>query len=177
MSRKGNRARPHLKAIGDKSAPQSREETTQTTAEKRNKIMNTQTVHESINHVEKVAQNVMQACEEAQATAREHVDAAMRSASVALEGCGEINKKLTGLIQESVARAVNAGKTLATAKSLQEAADIHADYVRESFDSWIAGTGRISEISARVTKEALDPLAEQTNSTITKIAQRTKAAA
>lgn len=138
--------------------------------------MNAQTIEHSINHVEKVSQNMIQACEEAQATAREHVDAAMRSAAVAWEGYSEINQKVTGLLQESMARAVNAGKTMAGAKSLQEAAELHASFVREMFDSWIAGTGRITEISARVTKEAFDPITEQANNTMGKIAQRTKAA-
>jgi phasin family protein len=138
--------------------------------------MNAQTVNHSIDQVEKVTQNLIQACEEASTTAREHVDAAMRSASVAWEGYTEINKKVTGLIQESLARALSTGKTLAGAKSLQEAAELHADYVRESFDSWVAGTGRISEISARVTKDALDPITEHANNTIGKITQRAKAA-
>lgn len=177
MSKKNNRAKRLHRTPADIATKAREPEAKESTATSKKDItMNTETVHQSISQVEKVAQNVLQACEEAQVAAREHADAALRSATVALEGCGEINKNLTGLIQESVARAVSTGKTLAGAKSLQEAADIHADYVRESFDSWIAGTGRISEISARMTKDALDPLAERANSAFTKLAQRAKAA-
>jgi len=138
--------------------------------------MNTHTVNESLDQVEKAAQSVMQACEEVGTMAREHVDATMRAATAAWEGCTEINQNMSGLIQESVARAMNAGKTIMSAKSVKEAMDLHADFVKDAFDCWVAGTGKISEISARVTKEAIDPLAEHANKTFGKIAQRAKAA-
>src|ERR1700679_3114805 len=104
MSTKGKRARSSHEKPLEATAPEARKSAAkESTAKKKETVMNTH-VNESINQVEKVTQNLIQACEEASTTAREHLDAAMRSASVAWEGYTEINKKVSGLVQESFAR-------------------------------------------------------------------------
>lgn len=131
----------------------------------------------SMDSMNKAAQNFAQACEEASALAREQMDATVRSATTAWEGCNEINQNLNGLVQESMARALSAGKTMMGARTLREVMDLQADFMRECFDSWVAGTGKISEISARVTKDAMEPIANQANNAISKFAQKGRGAA
>ncbi|MDP9127828.1 MAG: phasin family protein [Pseudomonadota bacterium] len=138
--------------------------------------MNAQAINQSMAQVEKAAQGFMQACEHVSLITRDHLDAAVKSANVTLDGCHEINHNVHNFVQDSMAHVVNAGKTILSAKSPREAFDLHAEFVKQAFDNWIAGTGKLSEISARVTKEAVSPLAEQANHTISKIVQTAKAA-
>ncbi|MDX2027435.1 MAG: phasin family protein [Alphaproteobacteria bacterium] len=138
--------------------------------------MNT-TANETMDQVNQATQNFAQACQEASSIAREHVDATVKSAALAWEGCTEINQNLNGLVQESLSRALSAGKTMMGARTLREVMDLQADFMRECFDSWVAGTGKISEISARVTKDAMEPIANQANNAISKFAQKARSAA
>jgi phasin family protein len=126
--------------------------------------------------IEKTTQGMMKACEDASAMARDHLDAAMKSAAVMSKGMEQIASQASGLFKESMERTMNAGKTMMSAKNPKEIADLHSELVKDVFDCWVAGTGKISEISARMTQDAMAPMAEQTNNTISKIAQKAKAA-
>lgn len=126
---------------------------------------------------EKMAESVMKACEEASCVARDHVDAAMKSASVVGKGVEEIVRNAGDIFQSSVNRGLEVGKVIMSAKSVPEAVNIHSDYMKECFDNWVSLAGRMSEISARMAQEAMSPIAEQTNSTIAKFSQKVKDAA
>jgi phasin family protein len=126
--------------------------------------------------MEKATQNIAQACEDMNVLARQHMDATMKSLSATLQGYGEINQNVSSLIQELMSRTMNAGKNMMTAKSVREVADTHAECARDIFDCVVANGGKISEISARVTKEALEPMAQHANNAMSKIAEKTRAA-
>ena len=49
-------------------------------------------------------------------------------------------------------------------------------FMKEFFDSWVAGAGRLSEISARVTQEAFEPVAKHANEAINIAAQKAQQA-
>jgi phasin family protein len=139
--------------------------------------MNTNTATETMDQMEKATQTLMQACEEMNVLARDHVDATMKAANACWQGCTEITQNVNGLVQETMTRAASASKTILSAKSMREMMDLQNEFVKDFFDYWAAGTGKISEISARATKATVDPLAEHANHTMGKIAQRVKAAA
>ena len=139
--------------------------------------MDMSATNQPMEQMEKAAQKIMQACEEARSLTREHMDATMRSANLAWEGCTEINRNMSSLVQESMARAMNAGKTMMAAKSVREVMDMQTEFMKEFMDCWVSGTGKISEISARVTQNAMSPLAEHANNAMGKMAQRVKAVA
>ena len=115
--------------------------------------------------------------EELGTLARDHFDATIKSANAATKGWDELARSTSGILQESVARAMSASKTILGARNLREVTDLHNEVVKDIFDSWIASTGRISEISARVTQDVVTPITEHTNKAFTKIAQKVKVAA
>jgi len=127
--------------------------------------------------IEQATQGVLKACEDMGGLAKEHLDAAMKSAAAMKSGFEEIMPVASGLFQESATRAVNAGKTIMGAKNFREAVDLQNDFMKECFDCWVAGTSKISEISARTTQNVIAPLAEHANNTISKVTQKVKAAA
>ncbi len=127
--------------------------------------------------IDKATQSVVKACEEISGLAREQVDAAIKSTSALTRGMEEIARNTSGLLQESFARSVSAGKTMLGARNPREILDLQSEFMKDCFDCWVAGTGKISEISARTAQDAMAPIAEHTNNAINKISQKTRAAA
>lgn len=126
--------------------------------------------------VEKVAQNLASLCEEMNCLARESVDVAMKSANAVTRGIDESSRSAGSLVQDSVNRVLNASKTIMSAKDPKEFVELQSQFMKDFLECWMVGTGKISEISARMTKEAFEPVAQYTNSAITKIAQKSKVA-
>ncbi len=120
------------------------------------------------NNVEKATQGVMQAYEEINDVARAFGEATMQSASALSKGFEEISRSAGGIMQESMERTMSASKTIMSCKSVKEAMELQNEFVKNCFDSWMAGTGKITEISARISKEVLEPVTQQVNTTMSK---------
>lgn len=126
--------------------------------------------------VEKVAQNLASLCEEMNCLARESVDVAMKSANAVTRGIDESTRSAGSLMQDSMNRMISASETIMNTKNPSDFANLQAKFMKDFFECWMSGAGKISEISARMTKEAIEPVAQYTNSAITKIAQKSKVA-
>ena len=133
--------------------------------------------NDHLEQMEKATQGMMKACQDMGGLARDQLDATMKSASAMTKGFDEIARNAGTLIQESLNRTVTAGKTIMGAKSVQEVMNTQNEFIKDCFDCWVAGTGKISEISARMTQDVVGPMAEHTNNAMNKIAQKTRAAA
>jgi phasin family protein len=138
--------------------------------------MNNPTMHVSMEQFEKASQGTMKALEDMGGMMRENMDAAMQSANVCMKGCSEINNNLTGLMQESMTKVMNAGKTVATCKSMPEAMTMHSEFMKDLADHSMASFGKMMEIAARMSQDVMAPLAQQANASMNKFTQRVKAA-
>lgn len=128
-------------------------------------------------HLEKTKQTMVKGLEDASGMARDHMDAAMKAASVVGKGMEEIMRNTSSMIQESMARGMEVSKNIMGAKSVPEAMTTHSEFMKDCFDTWVAATGKISEISARMAQDAMSPIAEHTNSAISKFTNKLKDAA
>jgi phasin family protein len=135
------------------------------------------TMTPTIEQMDKTAQGLMQAFEEMNASAKAFGEATMQSASAMTKGWEEISRSASGIMQESMARTMSAGKTLMGAKNPKEMMDMQAEFMKDCFDCWMAGTGKLSEISARVTQEVIDPVAQHASAAMSKMMVKTRSAA
>ena len=126
---------------------------------------------------EKATQSMMQAYEEINSTAKAFGEATLQSANAMTKGLEEITRSASGMLQETMANSLNAGKSLMGSKSIQEAIALQQEMAKDFFDRWVAGAGKITEISARVGKEVSEPVAQQVNSAVSKIMSKAKMAA
>jgi len=115
------------------------------------------------------------ACEDANALMTGYIGAATKSAAATLQGVEDITRSVTDLMQESFARTIGASKTIMAAKSPQEAADTHAEFMKDSFDNIVASGSKLSEISLHTTKGAIDPLAQHANEAMGSVMKKAKA--
>jgi phasin family protein len=120
---------------------------------------------------EKITQNLMKVCEEMNTTACESMSAVAQSNAAFTKGCEELGRNLGTLMQDSFARTLNASRTFMSAKTLKEFADMQSEFVKDCFEHWMSGTGRMSEISARAAKETIEPVAKHATMTMSKVAQ------
>jgi phasin family protein len=133
-------------------------------------------MNEPSEQMEKVTQNLMQACDEVNANCCKSVDAMVEATAAMSKGYEEFSRKLGTLVQESVAKTMSAGKTMMSARNIQDMATLQTEFMKEFFDSWMTGAGRLSEISTRVTQEAIEPVARHANETMSKAAQQAQQA-
>jgi phasin family protein len=136
-----------------------------------------QNTTEAMENMEKHGQKMMSGYEDASHMAREHMDAAIKAATVVGKGMEEIVRSTSNLIQESMTRGLEVGKTMMSAKSMPEAMNCHSEFMKECFDQFVATTGKMSEVAARTAQEAMSPIADQTNNSIAKFTQKIKQAA
>jgi phasin family protein len=80
------------------------------------------------------------------------------------------------MMRQSFGHCMSTSKTLLSAKTPQEMADIQSTYVKECMDSAMTGSGTLSEISARAARESMEPLTRHANDTVGLMMQKTKAA-
>lgn len=119
--------------------------------------------------VDQFGKNAQQTVEDINTFTRESWDVALKSASAVSKGVDETVRSAQSLAQESFARAVSASKTILGAKTPREVFDLQSEFLKDSFDHFIASTGKLSEISARLTKEAFEPVAQHTNNALSKL--------
>jgi phasin family protein len=122
-------------------------------------------------------QTVMKACEDVNSMMTSYVSAAAKSNAATLQGIEDMTRNMSSFMQESIARSVSACKAMMTAKSPQEAADTHSEFLKDCFDGMVAGGSKMSEISLRVAKGAIDPLAQHTNEAVGAVMKKARVAA
>lgn len=127
--------------------------------------------------LEKATQSLMQAYEEVNAFARASVDANLKSVTAAAKGWDESSRSAGSLVQENISRLLNAGKTVTEAKSVRDVVTLQQELMKDCVDLWMAGAAKLSEISARTAKDVVEPVAQHANDAISRIMQKTRAAA
>ncbi|MDR3423579.1 MAG: phasin family protein [Alphaproteobacteria bacterium] len=118
------------------------------------------------NGINDIPATVTKAFEDINAAVSTYISAVTKSSAALWQGIEEITRSVSGLSQESFARAVNAYTSMTSAKTPQEAIETHTDFVKDSIDSAIAGGSKVSEISVRAAQDAINPLAEHANEAI-----------
>ncbi len=130
----------------------------------------------TVEHMEKAKEQLAKTVEDMNAFARDSWNVALKSSSALTKGWDETTRSATSLSQEGFNRAVNASKTILSAKSLSEMVELQNEHVKETLDHILASTNKLSEISARVFKDVFEPVSQHANSTVSKIMEKVRTA-
>lgn len=126
------------------------------------------------NGMNEIPATVSKAFEDINTAFSSYISAVTKSSAALWQGIEEITRSVSGISQESMARAVSAYTTMAATKSPKEAIETQTDFVKDSFDGAIASGNKVSEISARVAQEAMAPLTQHANETIGSVMKKVK---
>ncbi|MCG5239990.1 phasin family protein [Azospirillum doebereinerae] len=115
---------------------------------------------------EKATTQLLKSYEDLQAAGKANVEALVESSSIAAKGAEDLSREVVAYSQSALDKTITTGKALLTAKSLQEVVELQNSFLKSSFDSLIAETTRIHELSVKVTNEALAPLNARVTATV-----------
>lgn len=110
---------------------------------------------------DKMSQDATKMCKEGQ-------EALAESGRIYAKHMESITEFLTGLTQETVEKNTEAFKSLWGCKTLQELTEAQTKLVQESFDGFMSGAAKLSEMNIKLATEAFEPLNDQFSKTIQK---------
>ncbi|HYC03179.1 MAG TPA: phasin family protein [Azospirillaceae bacterium] len=126
--------------------------------------------------VEKVSKQAFQTYDELTAFNKGTVEAVVASSQILAKGFETVSKTWVAFAQSSMEQSVSAAKALMTVKTLREAMDLQAEFARTSFDTLVAETTKVSELSVKVANEAIEPISARVNAAVEKFGKAKLAA-
>jgi len=110
---------------------------------------------------EKLAQNSADA-------GREYSEACMKSGTIFMKGFEDIMGAVVSLAQESAEKNARFMKEAMSSKTLNEFADTQTKIAQESYDDFVSGATKITELSVKVLTESADPVSQQVTEVVKK---------
>lgn len=89
---------------------------------------------------------------------REGFTAATESAQLSAKGMQEFNSRAMMFFQGAMQSGVEVSKSVATAKSVQEAMELQASFAKTAFDTYMKQVGEMAGLCATTMKDAAAPL-------------------
>ena len=89
---------------------------------------------------------------------QENVDAALKSFGAVSKAPPAIATEAADFARKSFEQGTATFEKLVGAKSLDKAIEIHTDYLKTSYEGFVAQSTKITELYANVAKEAFKPL-------------------
>lgn len=119
--------------------------------------------------VEKTSNAMFKGYDEISAINKQNLDAMVQSSSIFAKGFEAIGKEFFSYTQNALEMNVAGTKALFGAKSLKDVVDLQSEMARKSFDTALAESAKLTEMSVEVTNKAFKPLQDQVNVTVEKI--------
>lgn len=98
-----------------------------------------------------------------------NADAMMASANVVTKGAEEMARAWFAFTQSSVDQSMAMAKKAMAVKSLKELVDLQSAYTKDSFDALLSEGTKMSEMALKTANDAMAPISERVNDTVSKI--------
>jgi phasin family protein len=123
----------------------------------------------SIEQIDKITDSLMRACSDTNIMMRDAINAILQSSTILTKGCEEMCDSMSTLMQKSLENGALASRAIIKAKSVNDVMDVQSGLMKSGFDSIMAETNRITQLSSRIAQEAAEPVAQHMNAAITKL--------
>ena len=169
-TRKTTRKAPALKpveaavAAGKETVEKAMQAGTEAAAQNYEKV-----VAMTQDQVDKASKAAFQGYDDFAALNKDAMDAVVASGNIMAKGYEAIGKELMAYTQSSIEANVAATKALFGAKNIRDVMDLQTQYTRESFDKAMAESAKLSEMSVKVAKDAMEPIQARLNVTVEKM--------
>ncbi|WPZ36658.1 phasin family protein [Thalassobaculum sp. OXR-137] len=98
-------------------------------------------------------------------------DAFNKSFGIMTKGFEDVSKAWFSYTQSSVDAGVDFSKKVMGAKSVNEIVDLQNDFAKSSFDSFVAESTKLSEMSVKTANEAIEPIKARVDETVVSISK------
>jgi phasin family protein len=119
--------------------------------------------------LEKASSSVFRRYEDAATMSQENVDACVQSTTVFAKAVEAMSKELMSFAQGAVEANVANAKALFGAKTMQELIDLQTDFSRSGFDSLVAESAKLTDLSMTLANDAVEPIQLRLNATVEKL--------
>lgn len=109
-------------------------------------------------HATRTTEGLVKAAEEAAEFGRANLDAMTRSAQAYSNGLQEIGRHSMASMQALTEQTIEAAKAIASSKSLKDAADLHAAFVRSTIDRAMAEQAKLQDAVLKTAEAAMAPI-------------------
>lgn len=118
--------------------------------------------------VEKASETIFKRYDEIAGLGKDNVDAYVRSTAALTKGFESLNKELMSIAQSAVEANVATTKALFGATTLRELIDLQTEFSRSRFDSAVAESAKLTEMTMALTNDAIEPIQLSMNATVEK---------
>lgn len=105
---------------------------------------------------------------EAANASRQSVDSFMKSSTTFMKGAEQIFKEIAALAQQSTERNTEAFKNLMACKTLNELTEAQNKIAQQNFEDIMTSCTKLSEMTIKLTTEALEPINNQVTKSMKK---------
>lgn len=119
--------------------------------------------------VERASSTVFYGYDEVASLGKDNMDACVQCSALAAKGFEALGTEMLAFTQGAMQTGFSTAQALAAAKSLRELMDLQSAYSRSSFDSLVAESAKLTELSIAVTNEAMAPLQTRVTVTVEKL--------
>lgn len=129
----------------------------------------------STDYIDKTTDSLMRMCSDMSVMMRDSMNAGLQSVTVLTKGCEDMWDSVNTIVQKTLENNAQAGRVFMNAKSPNDLMDVPSVLMKNSFDGIMAETNRLMQMSSRIMQEAVEPVAQNVNATMTRLS-RIKAA-
>ncbi len=97
---------------------------------------------------------------------QDNFDAFVASSTAAAKGFEELTKEYVAFASASVEEAINAGKKIVAAKTVNEAIDLQTKIAKTSWEKAVAEGQKITELSTGIFKEVSSPISKRVQASV-----------
>jgi phasin family protein len=117
-------------------------------------------------NMEKASQAAFKGYDQFTTLAQGNYDAVSKSFGVLTKGVEDVTKAWFAYGQTSVDATVELSKKVMGAKSVNEVVDLQNDFAKTAFDTFVAESTKISEMSVKTANEAIEPIKARVDETV-----------
>lgn len=89
---------------------------------------------------------------------REGMSAAAEAAQASAKGVQELNARAFAYLQDAMSSGMEVGKSVASAKTVQEAVELQTSYTKTALESYMSQMSDMASLMASTMREAAEPL-------------------
>ena len=116
------------------------------------------TKEKTMEQMNRAAETLFKAAEEAAAFGRGNVEALAKSAQAYVSGVQDLSRQAAAMVQGLTDQALEGAKALSNVRSLKEAAEIQANLARAAFERAIGDATKLQETALKVAEQSFVPL-------------------
>ena len=129
------------------------------------------TTEKGMDQINRTAETLFKAAEEAAAFGRGNVEAVAKSAQAYVSGVQDLSRQAAAMVQGLAEQAMEGAKALSNVRSLKEAAEIQAGLARTAFERAISDSTRLQETALKVVEQSFAPLSARMTLAVEKMSR------